>query len=53
MQPVQLSLLPQEHPAPPRAILSRLPDPDLAVAVRLLGRLIAAAHAGGQVGPDE
>lgn len=53
MQPVQLSLLPEEHPAPLPTALSRLPDPDLAEAVRLLGRLIAAAHAGGQVNPDE
>lgn len=42
MQPVQLSLIPQEVPAPPPQVLAQLPDPDVRVVVRLLARLIAA-----------
>ena len=42
MQPVQLSLMPEEVPAPPQAVLGQLPDLDVRVAVRLLARLIAA-----------
>ena len=43
MQPVQLSLIPQQVPAPPAAVLGELPDPDVRVAVRLLARLIATS----------
>ncbi len=42
MQPVQLSLIPAELPAPPTQVLGQLPDPDVRVAVRLLAHLIAA-----------
>lgn len=43
MQPVQLSLIPQQVPAPPAVVLGELPDPDVRVAVRLLARLIATS----------
>lgn len=42
MQPVQLSLIPQELPPPPTQMLGQLPEPDVRVAVRLLACLIAA-----------
>ena len=42
MQPVQLSLIPQEVPAPPAQVLGQLPDPDVGMAVSLLAHLIAA-----------
>jgi hypothetical protein len=39
---VQLSLIPQELPAPPTQVLGQLPDLDVKAAVRLLACLIAA-----------
>ena len=50
MQPVQLSLIPQQVPAPPAAVLGELPDPDVRVAVRLLARLIATSIDPGLAG---
>ncbi len=46
MQPVQLSLLPEEVPAPPWMMFPQLGEQDVTVAVTLLARLIAAAAAG-------
>jgi len=43
MQPVQLSLLPDQVPAPPPAIIGQLPAPQAAAAVTLLAGLIAKA----------
>jgi hypothetical protein len=43
VQPVQLSLLPDQVPAPPRAIIGQLPAPQLDAAVTLLAGLIAKA----------
>ena len=43
MQPAQLSLLPDQVPAPPEALLAQLPEPDVAAAITLLARLIAKA----------
>ncbi len=43
MQPAQLSLLPDQVPAPPPALLAQLPEPRIAEAVTLLARLIAKA----------
>jgi hypothetical protein len=43
MQPVQLSLLPDQVPAPPPALLAQLPDPQVAAAIALLAGLIAKA----------
>jgi hypothetical protein len=41
MQPVQLSLLPDQVPAPPPAVIARLPEADVSEAVRVLAALIA------------
>lgn len=41
MQPAQLSLLPQQYPAPPQTALAHLPDQATAEAIRLLAGLIA------------
>ena len=43
MQPVQLSLLPEEVPAPPWMMFPQLGEQDVTAAVALLARLIAAA----------
>lgn len=43
MQPVQLSLLPDQVPAPPPAIIGHLPAPQVDTAVALLAGLIAKA----------
>lgn len=42
MQPAQLSLLPEEYPAPVKDVLCQLPEDRVAEAVGLLARLIAA-----------
>ena len=41
MQPAQLSLLPDQVPAPPPAVIARLPGADAGEAVRVLAALIA------------
>ncbi len=51
MQPAQLSLLPQQFPAPPQIVLAQLPEPDVAEVIRLLAHLIAKAAAESEV-PD-
>jgi hypothetical protein len=43
MQPTQLSLLPDQVPAPPPNLLAQLPEQQVAAAVSLLARLIAKA----------
>jgi len=48
MQPVQLSLLPQQCPVPSPSALDHLPEPETAEAIRLLAALIAKAAAGEQ-----
>ena len=48
MQPVQLSLLPEQCPVPAPKVLDHLPEPRTADAVRLLASLIAKAAAGEQ-----
>jgi hypothetical protein len=54
MQPAQLSLLPEEYPAPRVMVLAQLPDAAVAEAIRLLARLIAkAANAEEEVAADE
>lgn len=50
MQPAQLSLLPQQCPAPPRTALAHLPEPDTTEAIRLLAGLIAKAATGEREG---
>ena len=47
MQPVQLSLLPEEVPAPPWMMFPQFADQDVAAAVAVLARLIAAASSAG------
>ena len=47
MQPVQLSLLPEEVPAPLPDLIGQLPGEDAAAAVALLAGLIARAQAVG------
>jgi hypothetical protein len=52
VQPVQLSLLPDQVPAPlPRGLLAQLPETDVAAAVTLLASMIAKA--GTEVPGDE
>ena len=58
MQPVQLSLIPEAVPAPPARVIEALPEPQLAVAVATLARLIAKAadprrDEDAEVGGDE
>ena len=43
MQPAQLSLLPDQVPAPPSVIIGHLPAPQVDAAVTLLAGLIAKA----------
>ncbi len=54
MQPVQLSLIPDQVPAPPPALISQFPNPQVEAAVTLLACLIAkaAAVAGGEPGDE-
>jgi hypothetical protein len=47
VQPVQLSLLPQEVPAPLPDLIGQFPRNDVAAAVALLAGLIARVQAGG------
>ena len=46
MQPVQLSLLPDQVPAPPPALTGHLPAVQVEAAMALLALLIAKAAAG-------
>lgn len=54
MQPVQLSLLPEQDPVPSPSAFDHLPEPETAEAVRLLACLIARAAAGekGEAGDE-
>lgn len=45
MQPVQLSLLPDQVPAPLPELAGQLPEEDVSAAIALLAALIARAHA--------
>jgi hypothetical protein len=47
VQPVQLSLLPQQAPAPLPELIGRLPEDDVAAAVTLLAALIARMAPAG------
>ena len=55
MQPVQLSLLPDQVPAPPPALIGHLPAVQVEAALVLLARLIAkaAGTAAAAEGGDE
>ena len=59
MQPVQLSLMPDQLPAPPAVLIAELPAEQVAAAVALLAHLIAkttdlelAAPAGTEAGDE-
>jgi hypothetical protein len=51
---VQLSLLPDQVPAPPQDLLAQLPPPQVSAAITLLAHLIAktALAAGMEVGGE-
>ena len=48
MQPVQLSLLPEQVPAPLPDLIGQLPPDNVAAAVALLAGLIARAQAAAE-----
>ncbi len=52
MQPVQLSLMPVQVPAPPPDLIGQLPAPQVQAAMTLLALLIAKAAAGDAAGPE-
>ena len=52
MQPVQLSLMPDQVPAPPPDLIGQLPAPQVDAAMALLARLITRAAAGA-VGAED
>ena len=45
MQPVQLSLMPDQVPGPHPAVVEQVPEPQLAAAIATLAGLIAKAAA--------
>jgi hypothetical protein len=53
VQPVQLSLLPEEVPAPLPGLTGQLPQDDVAAAVALLAALIARVRAAGAAEADD
>ena len=53
MQPVQLSLMPDQLPAPPPGLIGQLPAPQVEAAMVLLARLITRAAAAGTEGTGE
>ncbi len=52
MQPVQLSLMPDQLPAPPPDLIGQFPAQQVEAALALLARLIAKAAAGGAAGAE-
>lgn len=50
MQPAQLSLLPDQVPAPPTDLLAHLPEEHLATAIGQLARLVAGAAQTAGIG---
>lgn len=53
MQPVQLSLMPDQIPAPPRVLIAELPAQHVAAAVAVLAHLIAKTVEPNLAGPTE
>ena len=43
MQPAQLSLMPEQIPAPPPEVIGSLPETGVTAAIKILARLIAHA----------
>jgi hypothetical protein len=52
VQPVQLSLLPEEVPAPLPELISQLPEEEVTEAVGLLAGLIARTQAAKGAGDE-
>jgi hypothetical protein len=52
VQPVQLSLLPEEVPAPLPELTGQLPEESVTEAVTLLAGLIARMKAAGEAGDE-
>lgn len=52
MQPVQLSLLPDQVPAPPPDLLARLPGSQVTAAITALASVIAKAGGPGVTGNE-
>jgi hypothetical protein len=52
VQPVQLSLMPDQVPAPPPDLIGQLPAPQVQAAMTLLALLIAKAAAGDAAGSE-
>ena len=52
MQPVQLSLLPDQVPAPPPDLLARVPGSQVTAAIMALAGLIAKAGQPGVTGDE-
>jgi hypothetical protein len=52
VQPAQLSLMPDQVPAPPPAIIGQLPAPQVDAAVVLLAVLIARAAGTAAAGAE-
>ena len=50
VQPVQLSLLPDQVPAPPPELIGQFPGSQVETAITLLAGLIARAQAAGVTG---
>lgn len=50
MQPVQLSLMPDQVPAPPADLIGSLPETQVGEAIMVLARMIAQAAAAWIVG---
>ena len=52
MQPAQLSLLPEQIPAPLPDLIGQFPAPQVEAAMALLAALIARAAAGSAAGAE-
>jgi hypothetical protein len=52
VQPVQLSLLPEEVPVPLPELISQLPEENITQAVTQLARLIAGMQAAKEAGDE-
>jgi hypothetical protein len=52
VQPVQLSLMPDQVPAPSPDLIGQLPAPQVKAAMTLLALLIAKAAAGDAAGSE-
>lgn len=53
MQPAQLSLMPEQIPAPPPSVIGSLPETGVTAAIKILARLIAHAAAATMTGAGD